>query len=141
MLRRRSNVSVAIRAFAWVFALAIALGAPEASVLCESSDGHLAVERAHVRGVCFAEAVRHAVGADAVSGSDAPSCADTLLDRSLVRQEDSPNGSRVPSLPGVASVAAFREPEATFAAFDALGGDGRTRLRHTLLQRTIQLQL
>ena len=141
MVSKRPSVSIAPRAFAWLFALAIAVGAPQATVLCESSDGHVAVERAHVSGVCFAEAVRHASQIEAVGGSEAPACADTLLDRSLVRQEDSPDGARVPSLPSVGCAAARRAPDATLVAFDAESGDGLIRLRHTLLQRTVQLQL
>jgi hypothetical protein len=141
MVSKRPSVSIALQAFAWLFALAIAVGAPQASVLCESSDGHVAIERAHVSGVCFAEAVRHASQIEAVGGSEAPTCADRLLDRSLVREEDSPNGTRVPSLPSVGCPEAPTVPEAARVGFDAEIGDRLTRLRHTRLQRTVTLQL
>ncbi|MEX2207743.1 MAG: hypothetical protein WEF50_16080 [Myxococcota bacterium] len=141
MVSQRTNVSIAPRAFAWLFALAIAVGTPQASVLCESNDGHVAVERAHVSGVCFAEAVRHASQPGVVGGSEAPDCADTLLDRSLVREEDSPNGARTPSLPCVGCGEAPAEPEASRVGFDAELGDRLTRLRHTRHRRTVQLQL
>jgi hypothetical protein len=138
---RRRSVAIAARGFAWLFACTIALGTPEASVLCESSDGHVAVERAHVQGVCIEEAVRHAASSDALSGAQPPHCEDTLLDRSLVRQGDSPDGKRVPILSSVGCAAAPAVSETSRVWGGEQRGEERFRLRHGRLQRTVKLQL
>ena len=61
--------------------------APASLVLCESDDGHVAVERTHVGDVCFAEAVRHAAESGA-SGADPAHCADRIVDVRVLRGAD-----------------------------------------------------
>jgi hypothetical protein len=99
------------RLLAGIGALWLAFSAPASLVLCESDDGHVAVERTHVGDVCFAEAVRHSASTGA-SETDPAHCADTVVDVRLMRSADGHEElapiALAHALPGVDAPAAVR---------------------------------